>query len=349
MTHTKLFAFAIIVLIRGTNGIADDMSPDELMKKVEATYAAMQTYKSEGTITTDMDTGGMKMKTETAFSILLKKPNLYLISWTQENMPMPGMDSSGAVWSDGTQPYLYMGSSMMNTYSKMTSDEMALGGATGISGGAAFTIPAMFLQVFNHNMGLSNPEYSAPFRRLKDPTIEGSEMIGGEDCYVLTGPSATSKVETFWISKTSYLIRQAYETLDTPEGGTETPAIPTGAQLEETMRSMGLEVTEESKKNMKQMMESSRTMLKNMKLKGSSTELHTSISSPELNKSDFKFDLPEGAVLKDSLFGGMLDGNEGVSNKSLSDETRWRLLLAMLVTLAGVALVIWRRKLGSAC
>jgi len=26
-----------------------------------------------------------------------------------------------------------------------------------------------------------------------------------------------------------------------------------------------------------------------------------------LNKNDFKFDLPEGAVLKESLFGGVLD------------------------------------------
>ena len=85
----------------------------------------------------------MKMNTETSFSILLKKPNLYLISWTQKNMPMAGMTQGGAVWSDGTQPYLYMG--VMNAYSKMGSDEMALASATGISGGAANTIPSLFL------------------------------------------------------------------------------------------------------------------------------------------------------------------------------------------------------------
>ena len=85
----------------------------------------------------------------------------------------------------------------------------------------------------------------------------------------------------------------------------------TDEQLEQAIKSMGQEVTEESKKNMTEMMERSRTMFKTMKMKGSSTELHTNVSSPELSKNDFKFALPEGTVLKESLFGGVFDqGNQ---------------------------------------
>ena len=73
-----------------------------------AAYDSMQTYKAKGTIASEMESGGIKMSTNTEFSIVLKKPNLYLISWTQNNTAMPGMMQSGAVWSDGTQPYLYM-------------------------------------------------------------------------------------------------------------------------------------------------------------------------------------------------------------------------------------------------
>ena len=306
MTGTRIIALAITMLMLGTNVFGDDTSPNEILKKVVATYKDLKTYKAEGTITSDIDTGGMKMKTETSFSILLKKPNFYLISWTQKNMPMPGMVQSGTVWSDGTQPYLHMG--MMNAYSKMTSDEIALISATGISGGAAFTIPSLFLSVFK--------EQPAPFFRLKEPKIEKTEKVGGEDCYVLSGPSAISKKETFWISKTSYLIRKYYRSLEPPEGGTAIPDM-NDEQLEEAIKSMGIEVTEESKKNMKEMMERSRTMLKSGEMKGSSTELHTNVSSPELHRSDFKFALPEGTVLKDSLFGGMFGGNKGISNKSM--------------------------------
>lgn len=105
---------------------AEETDPSAIFKKVMEKYKSMQTYSSEGTIVSDMDIGSMEVSLETSFSMKLKKPNLYLISWK-------GNMQSGAVWNDGTQSYLYMG---MVAYSKMKSDEMALAGATGISGGA---------------------------------------------------------------------------------------------------------------------------------------------------------------------------------------------------------------------
>jgi hypothetical protein len=299
MTRKKLFAFAILTVL-GVHGCAEDITPSEIFEKVKTAYKSMDTYKSQGTITSNIDTGEMKVNVETSFSIILKKPNLYLISWTQKNTAMPGMSQSGAVWSDGAQPYLYMGG--MNAYSKMGSDELALGGATGISGGAAFTIPSLFLSVFKEQLG--------PFSRLKAPQVEKTEKVGEEDCYVISGSSSISKKEAFWVSKTSYLIKKYYRSIEPPEGGRQMPEM-TDEQLEEAIKGMGQEVTDESKKKMREMMERSKTMFKTIKMKGSSTELHTNVSSPELSKNDFKFALPEGTVLKESLFGGVLDqGNQ---------------------------------------
>jgi len=292
VTRKKLFAFAILMMLIA-HGCAEDITPSEIFEKVKAAYKSMDTYKAQGTITANVDTGGTETNIETTFSIILKKPNLYLISWTQKNMPMAGMSQSGAVWSDGAQPYLYIGGT--NAYSKMGSDELALASATGISGGAAFTIPSLFLSVFK--------DQPAPFSRLKDPQIEKTEKVGKEDCYVISGSSSISIKETFWISKTSYLIKKYYRSLEPPEGGRQMPEM-TDEQLEEAIKGMGQEVTDESKKNMREMMERSEKMLKTVKIKGSSTELHANVSSPELNKNDFKFALPEGAVLKESLYGG---------------------------------------------
>ncbi|HUT47447.1 MAG TPA: hypothetical protein VMX36_14295 [Sedimentisphaerales bacterium] len=292
MTRKKLFAFAFLMMLIA-HGCAEDITPEKIFEKVKTAYKSMNTYKAQGTIISNIDTGEMNVNAETSFSIILKKPNLYLISWTQKNMAMPGMSQSGAVWSDGAQPYLYMGG--MNSYSRMGSDELALGGATGISGGAAFTIPSLFLSVFK--------EQPSPISRLKDPQIETTEKVGEEDCYVISGSSSVSKKETFWISKKSYLIKKSYRSLEPPEGGIAIPKI-TDEQVAEAIKGMGQEVTEESKKNLRETMESTRTMLKTVKIKGSSTELHANVSSPELNKNDFKFALPEGAILKESLFGG---------------------------------------------
>ena len=298
MTRKRLFAFAILVML-SVHGCAEDRTPSEIFEKIKAAYKSMDTYKSQGTITSNIDTGGMKVNTETTFSIILKKPNLYLTSWTQKNMTMPDMPQSGAVWSDGAQPYLYMGG--MNAYSKMGSDELALGSATGISGGAAYTIPSLFLFVFK-----GQPD---PFSRLKDPQIEKTEKVRKEDCYVISGSSSISKKETFWVSKTSYMIKKYDRSLEPPEGGVAMPEM-TDEQLEEAIKSMGQEVTEGSKQKMRAMMQSSKDVLNTAHMKGSSTELHAEISSPKMNPKDFQFALPEGIVLKDSLFGGVLGGRQ---------------------------------------
>ena len=100
------------------NARGEDLSPRKILEKVKSTYESMQTLKAEGTSFSDIELDGTPtVRGETSFSILLKKPNFYRISWTRKNTWMSGMDQSGAVWSDGTQPYLYIG--VMNAYSKL--------------------------------------------------------------------------------------------------------------------------------------------------------------------------------------------------------------------------------------
>src|SRR6266404_3502832 len=141
----KTLVWWFAVTLTGTLCFGEETDPGEILKKVIATYDSLAAYSSEGTIVSDADTAAGKMKIESSFSIKLKKPNLYLIQWDQKNSMMPAMSQAGAVWNQGAQPYLYMG--VTKAYSKMTTDEMALASATGISGGAAFTIPSLFFSV----------------------------------------------------------------------------------------------------------------------------------------------------------------------------------------------------------
>jgi len=288
-----------LVLIVSTFGFSEEIEPTAIFKEVTAKYKSMQTYKAEGSNLSYIDSLGMKMNMETSFSIALKKPNLYLVSWTQKNIAMPGMAQSGAVWNAGDQPYLYMG--ITNAYSKMGSDELALAAATGISGGAAFTIPSLFLPVFK----MENPIFS----KLIDPTLEKIEKIEGGECYVISGSSTISKKETFWISKTRHLLVKYCRSFEPPEGGIIIPEM-TDEQLEEAIKAMGQKVTEESKEKMRNMMKMSEDTMKATKLKGTSTELHVKISTPELSKKDFEFTVPKGTILKESLFEGILRGDE---------------------------------------
>lgn len=300
MTITRFFGVLAGIAVLGTNAFADDVTPAQVFEKVAAKYKAMQTYRAEGSIVNDIDALGRTMKMETSFSIILKKPNQYLITWTT-TMVRSGMMQSGAAWSDGTQPYLYMHVGPMNAYSKMLNDESALASATGISNGATFTIPSLFLSVFK------KPE--TPFARLRDPKIERSENVGDEECYVISGSSTTSKGETFWISKSRNLILKYCCSLESPQGGVAVPAI-TDNEIEKAIKDLGQEVTEQAKKKVREMMEKAGSKVMATKLKGMSTETQTKISSPELEAKNFQYVLPAGAVLKKSVFGGMLDGSK---------------------------------------
>lgn len=295
MKTQALVVWSVAILI-GTVCSAEENEPSVIFKRVIVKYQSMETYSAEGTIISAIDRGSAKMNIKTSFSIKMKKPNLYLISWDQKNSMMPTYTQSGAVWNDGSRPYVYMGIS--KAYSKMSSDEMALAAATGISGGAAFTIPSLFLSVFK-----KQPE---PFARLVDPKLTGSQKVEGEDCYVITGSSTISKTETFWIAKKAYLIRKYSRSLERPEGGAKMPKM-TDQQLEEAIKAMGQEVTEDRKEAMKKMMKQAEDSLKTAKLKGVSTELHAKINAPKLKERDFAFTLPVDAVLKESLFGGVLN------------------------------------------
>ena len=288
MPKGNMTAVVLSIIGVATNVSAQSITPSEVFKEVTTTYESLQTYKAAGIILVDIDTGSTKMSIETSFSILLKKPNLYLISWTQRSMPMAGMNQDGAVWSDGTQPYLYMG--IMKAYSKMGSDELALASATGISGGAAFTIPSLFFK--------GRP---APFSRLKDPKMEKTEQVGEEDCYVVSGASTVAKMETFWISKSKHLIVKYARSLERNEENAVLPEM-TDEQLDEAIKGNGQKVTEENRKSVREMMNRSIAVLNSAKAKGSSAETYVKISSPELNKADFQFVLPTDAVLKESLF-----------------------------------------------
>ncbi len=66
----------------------------------------------------------------------------------------------------------------------------------------------------------------------------------------------------------------------------------------ETLKGMGVKVTDQSKKRMKE----SEASIKNVKIKGFNVELYTDMLFPELQKKDFKYDLPDGTELKNSLF-----------------------------------------------
>ncbi len=292
MARIKIALIAIILLLLAKEGFTDDLSPTEILSRVSAAYKSMKTYKLEGTAFYDGTANGAKIRTERSFTILLKKPNQYLTSWLQKDLLSPGKAERGAVWSDGTQPYIYMDA--MNAYAKMTNEEAAL--AHGVSGG--FSVPWLFI---------SGAQNKSTFARFHNVKIEKSEKIGEEECYVVSSQSVFSKKETLWISKRSYLIRKYEHSLEPPEEGIQMPEM-TDEEAIDAIKAMGKKVTEENKRNLRNIMKESRKILRTIKLKGTITEIYLKSSSPQLTRSDFNFSPPKGTSLSEDAYYTLPEG-----------------------------------------
>jgi RNA polymerase sigma factor (sigma-70 family) len=199
MTYTKLklavgigagimLAGGATTVVLSSGGADNDLPPGEIIKRAQEKYASLTSYSDEGKTVATLN--GTTLTT--AFSVKLARPGFYLIEWEQ---PVNASYSNkGAVWSAGEGDFLRMGSDVK----KQGSRDLALDGATGISGGAAATIPGTF---FGMNWGNALSSLASSAKR------QASEKAGGVDCYVFTS-DLKSQTRTLWIGKQDFLIHQ---------------------------------------------------------------------------------------------------------------------------------------------
>jgi outer membrane lipoprotein-sorting protein len=169
------------------------LTPTEIFAKAREAYAALASYTDQGTVIATLN--GLTITT--TFKIKLARPNLYRIEWLQANDSPFSVTQKKlqSVWSDGTGDFLDM---LGQGPKKQASQEMALASATGISGGAAATIPSAFFKT-----GWGDQLGNAARNDKQQP----DEKIGDTDCYVFSG-SSKGRTSTIWIGKQDFLIRQ---------------------------------------------------------------------------------------------------------------------------------------------
>ena len=188
------FAFALFFggaasLTRAGDNPAELSMPD-ILSRAAKKYASLNSYQDEGSTTATL---GKITAVNYTFNIKLARTNLYQVVWWQGD---ENFTPKGAVWSADDGDYLWMGKGF--TPRKDSGMELALAGATGISGGAASSIPGTFFNLkWGNQLGLVN----AGGKRMAD------EKIGDVDCYVLSHGS-DGRTNILWIGKSDFLIHQ---------------------------------------------------------------------------------------------------------------------------------------------
>ena len=273
---------------------AQETDPQSIIKKVEAAYAALETYEAEGEIVSNIEMRTTKNSSVKSFTLRLKKPDLFRVTWDDQGADDVVLKNGGAAWVENGKALFFM--TATSRISEMESGRMALAAATGVSSGAANTIPSLFF-----DEGFGGGTIFTSGEQLK---LVREEPIGEAMCYVLSGPSVLTKELTVWIGKRDFLVRKMFRSLERA-ADQEPVALPkmTDKMIEDSLRATGQEVSKESLSRMREMIKNARKTLETAQLKGNTVESHMRITFPELEATDFIFSPPIGARLNKSLFG----------------------------------------------
>jgi outer membrane lipoprotein-sorting protein len=267
----KLLGAVLFVFFLGVQalsvGAETRPSVSDVLGQVQATYDRMQSYSSVGDITSDFSMPGAGRQEEHhSFSIKLARPNLYRIEW---EMQAPYVTIKGAAWSAGDGNFVMVPGQANPLQPKDMSSALSM--ATGISGGAAATIPAIFF-------GLS---YDT-LKGLKDAAFAPDADVEGDPCYVISNKTATIGM-TLWISKKSKLLRQIRYDY---KGPMKMPEV-TDEEVRKVIESMGQKPTAEAIQRMKAQMANMQKMIRSG-VTGFSLQLQRQIVvNPTLRKADF--------------------------------------------------------------
>lgn len=183
---------AATVAISQSNG--DRLSPDEVFRKSQDTYATLTSYRDEGKVVAKL--GGTTVTH--LFSTKLARPNLYRMEWEQhtatEDYKTPATNLKQVVWSNGAGDFMETGGQV----SDRPGMEKSLSNAAGVSGGATVAIPGAFF-------GLNWP--NRPGRSAAGYNRHPDEMVGEVNCHVFA-KSSNGRTITLWIGKKDFLIHQ---------------------------------------------------------------------------------------------------------------------------------------------
>jgi hypothetical protein len=202
MTHQKKSYFIVLIaifsiLISGNIGLSQnkDPLPQTIIKNMAERYVTVSSYQDTGVVETV--TGGPlpTRSTDIFFKTYFTRPGKLRFEWTDYTILTS--PEKNVVWSDGLKTFRFY------TYEpeKIESEEdigMGIAGATGLSRGAAHTVPGLLIKEIG---GFSLTD-------LMKLSLNGQERFEGEDCFIVEGFHPNGEAWQMWISKKDFLLRK---------------------------------------------------------------------------------------------------------------------------------------------
>lgn len=191
-----------------------------MLRAAEQRYASATTYEDSGSVNEVLETVDGQVTMVMPFATAFERGGRFL--WTIRGSMVPGRSSdyTYTMWSKDQEtyrtrwdlpapwnarwPYGPPGQS-----GRFQSLELAMAAATGISGGSATVVVPLLRR---------DMEVAIRTTELKDPVVDGAEMIDGVACTRIRGKQSDEATVTVWLDD-SGAIRRVYEAVETDPAG----------------------------------------------------------------------------------------------------------------------------------
>jgi outer membrane lipoprotein-sorting protein len=189
----------------------DDLKAREILKRVAEAYAGCKTYSDKGIVKTVYISAARTRTTELPFTTAYVRPDRFRFEYTQWN-PRRAFDNRYIVWRHGGSVKTWW--DVRPGVEDRSSLDLALAGATGVSGGSAHTIPALLM-----------PEQVSGWRLtdLNEATRIEDADLNTVSCFRIEGNVRNrAKPCVLWIEKSEFRVIRIDRERDFGDFRTET-------------------------------------------------------------------------------------------------------------------------------
>jgi RNA polymerase sigma factor (sigma-70 family) len=166
----------------------------QILDRVAHVYASCKSYQDSGVVSTVfVEAGGKRRTVAKPFTTAFIRPERFRFEYQEK--ALGGQDQRYIVWRKGNEVQTWW--DVRPGVEKPASLGLALGGATGVSGGSAHTIPALLLpdQVLGRLTDMTEAQRGAYARLDKSECFRIEGKVGGQPT-------------TLWIDRATFLVRR---------------------------------------------------------------------------------------------------------------------------------------------
>lgn len=177
------------------------LTADEILRRSAEVYANCSSYRDEGVVTNVHVSGPRSFERRTRrqpFRTLFTRPALWRFEYWNEDIGPREEWSHRAIWTDQRGHHAWWTARPDDMETETIG--LLIAGATGVSSGAAHTIPCLL----DPSLGGRDP------LTFDDAIVEAEEIVLGHPCYRVKGRQRNRESDTLWIQCDTFLIRRVF-------------------------------------------------------------------------------------------------------------------------------------------